>query len=386
MDDAVVNNASLNLDKYLGHDPVERTLVLQLGGSDPDKLAEAAARAELYGGFSEINLNCGCPSNNAKAKAFGACLMMTPDRVREIVSKMKRRTHGIPITVKSRLSAIDTRKKAIISQSPPVSTLVANIKQAGCSKVIVHARDCFLRGLSPAQNRTVPPLRYDDVFSLCESFPDMHFTLNGGVQGIEHAKELMAGSHGLGGVMIGRAAYKNPWLLGAADHECMGMDYISSPISPQEVTKTRMDVVQRYLSYADKILDSENIISTACGDGGVSDGVDDGSEECVFSDLCIKGPNTLPKLCKPLHHVLHGCGTASAFKQALDVTIKRAAKASHAGGVVSGEFVHTAMHDDGGAGKAHTAGAITKVFTLALEASGETGLQYLQEPIYVPKC
>ena len=396
MDDAVINNP-LALEKYIGHSAAENPLVLQLGGCDPTKLGDAAALCERYGGFKEINLNCGCPSDKAKSRDFGASLMMTPDRVREIVHAMSRRcVDGTPITVKCRLGAIDSYKSAKIHQSPPVQTFVAAVKQAGCSKVIVHARDCLLRGLTPAQNRTVPPLRYSEVHELCSTFPDMEFVLNGGVDGLASARERMRGDGSGGllrGVMIGRAAYKNPFILAPADQQTCGgvggpsqgvLGVLGESDVDSGCCSTRMNVVRRYLQYADGVLAGEEDVAESVAEVGPPDGdegccCDSGAvpSSSSFSSYAVsgRGGNTLPKLCKPLHHALHGCSQVAQYKQALDLAVKGAVKSSHRGTVAQGDFVHSLRSEEGGGGP------LTAVFESALGACGTDVLAFLMEPL-----
>jgi tRNA-dihydrouridine synthase len=184
----VADNALLhNLDKlehFLGRDiNVEPPIAVQLGGCDPENLGEAAYICEKYGGFNEINLNCGCPSNKAKRGGFGAELMHDPELVRRIVYEMKRKTSHTDITVKCRLGT-DQR-----NGWENLQNFVMACKDGGVSKMIVHARICILCGLSPAQNRSIPPLQYDIVHNLVRTFPDMTFILNGGIKTYEEVNQ-----------------------------------------------------------------------------------------------------------------------------------------------------------------------------------------------------
>ncbi len=193
-------------ERYLGHDPVEHPLALQLGGSDPGALAKAARIGAGFG-YGEINLNVGCPSERAGAGRFGACLMAEPALVAECVSAMREAT-ALPVTVKCRVG-IDDR-----DSYEDLAGFVEAVAGAGCRVFTVHARKAWLSGLSPKQNREIPPLRLDDVYRLKRDFPDHEIILNGGVGSL--AQALEHGRH-VDGVMIGRAAYQSPWILAAAD-------------------------------------------------------------------------------------------------------------------------------------------------------------------------
>jgi tRNA-dihydrouridine synthase len=190
MDNAIVyNNNNEQLADYIGfNNEVEPPLVLQLGGNNPERLGEAVSIAERYGQFQEINLNNGCPSNKAKRAGFGAELMLEPDLVRQILYNMKRRSSRSEVTVKCRIG-IQGKKE---SWDDLISYIEA-VKAAGCRKVIVHSRVCVLSGLTPAQNRTIPPLRYDAVYRLVDQYPELQFVLNGGVKGLHEVDCHMRG-------------------------------------------------------------------------------------------------------------------------------------------------------------------------------------------------
>jgi len=193
-------------DHLLGHDAVDGPVVLQLGGSEPDIMA-AAARIGAEHGYGEININVGCPSDRVKAGRFGACLMAEPDLVAELVERMSAAVE-VPVTVKCRLGIDRDDSFEVLER------FVARIAAAGCSQVIVHARKAWLDGLSPKENRSVPPLRYGFVHRLKAMHPDLHVSINGGITdwaGIE--AQLVH----VDGVMIGRAGYYQPALLAEAD-------------------------------------------------------------------------------------------------------------------------------------------------------------------------
>ncbi len=198
-------------ERLLGFDAEEQPVALQLGGSDPKQLAECARIGASFG-YREINLNVGCPSDRVQEGRFGACLMAEPALVGDCVAAMKAAV-SIPVTVKCRIG--------IDNQDPEQSldTLTANVKSAGVDALIVHARKAWLEGLSPRENRDVPPLDYDRVYRLKRAHPDLIVSINGGVTDLEQAREHL---RHVDGVMMGRAAYQEPWRLLAVDPELFG--------------------------------------------------------------------------------------------------------------------------------------------------------------------
>jgi tRNA-dihydrouridine synthase A len=200
-----------NRGRLLGFDASEHPVALQLGGSDPRDLAAAAKIGEDFG-YDEINLNVGCPSDRVKDGRFGACLMAEPALVAEGVDAMKRAVR-IPVTVKCRIGIDD--------QDPEIAldALARGVVAAGADGLIVHARKAWLNGLSPKENRDVPPLDYDRVYRLKASLPDTPIIINGGIASLAEAKLHL--DH-VDGVMLGRAAYQEPWRLLAADPELFG--------------------------------------------------------------------------------------------------------------------------------------------------------------------
>ncbi|MSO81092.1 MAG: tRNA dihydrouridine(20/20a) synthase DusA [Alphaproteobacteria bacterium] len=197
--------------RLLGFDAAEHPVALQLGGADPLVLAEAARIGEGYG-YDEINLNVGCPSDRVQAGRFGACLMAEPDLVAHCVAAMAR-VVAVPVTVKCRLAIDD------MPEWETLSALVGRIAEAGCGHVIVHARKAWLSGLSPRENREVPPLHPEMVWRLKAEFPSLAVTVNGGIRTLDEAERHLA--H-VDGVMIGRAVCENPWLLAEADLRLWG--------------------------------------------------------------------------------------------------------------------------------------------------------------------
>jgi tRNA-dihydrouridine synthase A len=198
-------------ERHLLHDPLEHPVALQVGGSDPGEMARCA-RLGANDGYAEININVGCPSDRVQNGRFGACLMAEPRLVADCVTSMKTAV-DVPVTVKTRIG-IDNR-----DSYEELATFTEALVLAGCDALIVHARKAWLQGLSPRENRDVPPLRYDVVFRLKRDFPQLPIVINGGVQTLAQAVKLM---NQVDGVMIGRAAYQSPWLLAAADSIVFG--------------------------------------------------------------------------------------------------------------------------------------------------------------------
>jgi tRNA-dihydrouridine synthase A len=217
--------------RFLRHDPAEHPLALQLGGSEPARLA-AAARLGEAAGYIEINLNCGCPSDRVSAGSFGACLMLTPERVAECVSAMRAAVR-VPVTVKMRIGVLEAGEgapwRAQLSswgeaQFARLRAFTALLLQAGCEAFIVHARQAVLGGLSPKDNRAVPPLRYEVARQLLREFPGTPFVLNGGLRdlaGVRRERE------GFAGVMLGREAYHRPAVVGELHQELWGDGWVA---------------------------------------------------------------------------------------------------------------------------------------------------------------
>ena len=209
----VTADAVLNGDRgrLLGYSAQEHPLVLQLGGSDPRKLAEAARIAEGFG-YDEVNLNCGCPSDRVQSGAFGACLMAEPDLVADCVVAM-RAVVSVPVTVKNRIAIDDLPARETLF------TFIDKVSAAGCSVFTVHARAAWLKGLSPKENREVPPLDYGLVAELKLARPKLTIVLNGGITTLDQCNGHLGT---FDGVMLGRAAYQTPGLLGEVDMRLFG--------------------------------------------------------------------------------------------------------------------------------------------------------------------
>ncbi len=218
-------------ERLLAFDPAERPLALQLGGSEPEDLAFAAAIGEGFG-YDEINLNCGCPSPRVQKGAFGACLMAEPERVADCVAAM-RGAVSLPVTVKCRIGIDDHEDYAFLAR------FVEIVAAAGCEVFIVHARKAWLDGVSPKHNREVPPLRHDFVHRLKAERPDLTVVANGGIRDLVQVREHL---DRVDGVMLGREAYQNPWRLAELDAALFG----------EGAPESRMQVVSAMAARAER--------------------------------------------------------------------------------------------------------------------------------------
>ncbi len=227
----VTSAAILHGDRnyLLGFSPEEKPLSLQVGGDQPQELATCAKIAEDMG-YDEVNLNVGCPSGRVQAGNFGACLMMQPQRVADCVDAMRQATH-LPITVKHRIGVDNC------DRYEDMAHFVKIVAEAGCQKFTVHARKAWLQGLSPKENRNVPPLRYEDIYRLKRNFSHLWVEINGGVTTLEQTQQHL---QSVDAVMIGRAAYDTPYLLATSDRDICG-----KPTSP----RPRADIAIAMLPY-----------------------------------------------------------------------------------------------------------------------------------------
>ena len=220
-----------NRERVLGFSPEEHPVGLQLGGSDANKLAAAAKIGADYG-YDEINLNIGCPSDRVQSGRFGACLMAEPDLVAECVAAMGEAA-SLPITVKCRIGIDDQDAEESLDK------FVDGVAAVGARTFIVHARKAWLKGLSPKENRDVPPLDYGRVARLKARRPELEIVLNGGIESLASARAHLGEVDGL---MLGRAAYADPYLLAEVDREMFGSD---------ETPSTRLDVLDRFVPYVE---------------------------------------------------------------------------------------------------------------------------------------
>jgi tRNA-dihydrouridine synthase A len=235
-----------DLERLLGFDVAEQPVALQLGGSDPDELAQAARLGEQFG-YQEINLNCGCPSDRVKSGQFGACLMADAARVRDCVAAM-RAAVNLPVTVKCRIGI--EPGMAGRSDLEFLREFIAIVATSGCSVFVVHARRAILNGLSPKENREIPPLRYEVVAALRSEFPQLSFVLNGGIRS---GVDALACLKNFDGVMIGREAYSHPYLLAELHQQLCGEG---------EALPDRTAVVHAYADYiAQQLVQGERMNS-----------------------------------------------------------------------------------------------------------------------------
>lgn len=220
-------------DRLMAYHPFEQPLVIQLAGNDPTLLAQAAKRAEMAG-FSEINLNVGCPSDRVQSGAFGVCLMKQPDVVAACLQAM-REAVGIPVTIKTRIGVDDLDTESYFM------AFMEAVHASGCRHFIVHARKAWLNGLSPKENRTIPPLDYDRVYRLKSVFPDCEVVINGGIDSVS---SVCAHLEKVDGVMLGRAIYQNPWIMRELD-QALGLPC---------PTTSRKEVLEAFLLYAEQAM------------------------------------------------------------------------------------------------------------------------------------
>lgn len=227
-------------DRLLGFNPVEKPLVLQIGGSDPLDLAASARIGQDYG-YDEINLNVGCPSDRVQKGRFGACLMLEPETVAEGVRAM-REAVTIPVTVKTRLGVDEN------DSYEELVAFISRVAEAGCETFIIHARKAWLKGLSPRENREVPPLRYDMAARLKADFPELAFILNGGIETLDAAMNHLGQ---FDGVMLGRAAYHDPYLLAEVDQRVFGA--CGEPMSREAVVEAMVPYIDSAVAQGQRL-------------------------------------------------------------------------------------------------------------------------------------
>lgn len=228
--------------RFLRYSAEEHPLALQLGGSDPKELAHCAALAEEYG-FAEVNLNVGCPSDRVQNNLMGACLMAYPEKVAEGVAAMQQAC-DLPVTVKHRIG-IDGR-----DSYEQLRDFVGTVADAGCRHFIVHGRIAILEGLSPKENRDVPPLKYDTVYKLKRDFPQLEIIINGGLKSLEDCQSQLA--H-VDGVMVGREAYQRPWMLAEVDR------LFYPELAGHSQPLTRHQAVERLFPYIEQRLRDDGV-------------------------------------------------------------------------------------------------------------------------------
>ena len=222
--------------RFLDFDTAEHPVALQLGGSEPDAMTRCAELAQKWN-YDEVNINVGCPSDRVQSGSFGACLMQSPDLVAQNIRQMQAAV-DIPVTIKCRIGVDDQRPRDALW------ALVEASADAGCMVFLVHARMAWLKGLSPKQNRDVPPLDYELVYQLKQSFPELEIVINGGINSIEECHTHL---EYVDGAMMGREAYSNPYVLSRVDREFYDLDVLPP---------TREQVMTEYMKYVDSKLAS----------------------------------------------------------------------------------------------------------------------------------
>lgn len=222
--------------RFLDFSEIEHPVALQLGGSDPDAMTQSAEIVQQWG-YDEVNINVGCPSDRVQSGSFGACLMQSPELVAENVKQMQAAV-DIPVTIKCRIGIDDQEPREALW------ALVDATASAGCKTFLVHARKAWLKGLSPKQNRDVPPLDYDLVYELKQDFPELEIVINGGIDSIEACHKHL---EQVDGVMMGREAYSNPYIMAQVDQAFYG---------DTQAPRTRDEVLNEYIKYADERLEN----------------------------------------------------------------------------------------------------------------------------------
>lgn len=232
----MVTTGALRFGKhdFLAYNEQEHPLVLQLGGSDAEAMAWSAEQAQERG-YDEVNINVGCPSDRVKNGSFGACLLAQPETVAACLKAMSA-VVDIPVTVKTRLGIDD------LDNDEHLHHFIDRIASAGCQHVILHARKAWLQGLSPKQNRDIPPLQYERVYLAKQRFPELTISINGGIKSLAEARQHLA--H-VDGVMIGREFYQNPWLLAQVDAFIAGDD--ARQLDRESVARAMIPYIQRHI-------------------------------------------------------------------------------------------------------------------------------------------
>jgi tRNA-dihydrouridine synthase A len=221
-------------ERHLRFNDAEHPVAIQLGGSDPVTLAQSAKLAEQRG-YDEVNLNVGCPSDRVQNGAFGACLMATPGLVADCIKAMQDAV-SVPVTIKHRIGIDEMDSYA------ELTTFVDTVAGTGCKTFIIHARKAWLQGLSPKHNREIPPLLYDTVYQLKLDFPNLEVIINGGIETLDDAEQHL---EKVDGVMVGRAAYHNPWMLADADRRIFGSE---NPVGdPADVIDAMIPYIEEHL-------------------------------------------------------------------------------------------------------------------------------------------
>lgn len=226
--------------RFLDFDEAEHPVALQLGGSEPDAMTKCGELAQQWG-YDEVNINVGCPSDRVQSGSFGACLMQTPELVAENVRQMQAAV-DIPVTIKSRIGVDDQEPREALW------ALVDAGANAGCKVFLVHARKAWLKGLSPKENRDIPPLDYELVYQLKESFPELEIIINGGINTLDDCEKHL---QQVDGVMMGREAYSNPYVLADVDQRFYGSE--DPPASREQVMEDYITYVDNFIAAGDRL-------------------------------------------------------------------------------------------------------------------------------------
>lgn len=221
-----------NREKLLGFSRIEKPLVLQIGGDDVNQLTECSKIAQDWD-YDEVNINVGCPSDRVQNGNFGACLMAKPELIAEAVEQM-RKAVNIPVTVKHRIGIDD------LDRYEDLKNFVGIVSRSGCDRFLVHARKAHLKGLNPKENRSIPPLRYEDVYCLKNEFPDLRIEINGGVKTLD---DIASHLNFVDGVMVGRSAYENPFLFAEVDSRFYGEE--KKELSRQQVAEGMIPYIEK---------------------------------------------------------------------------------------------------------------------------------------------
>ena len=227
-------------ERFLAFNEAEHPVALQLGGADPADMAQCAVFAD-EAGYDEVNINVGCPSDRVQNGNIGACLMATPERVAECVEAMTKAT-SLPITVKCRIGIDDQ------DSDEDLEKFITTVADAGCSTFIVHARKAWLKGLSPKENRDVPPLDYERVYRLKREHPELEIIINGGIKSLAETQQHLTQ---VDGVMMGREAYQNPYILAGVDREIYG---------DESIVPNRFEVIEAMYPYIEKQLQQDTYL------------------------------------------------------------------------------------------------------------------------------
>ncbi len=220
--------------RHLQYNTEEHPVAIQLGGSEPSELAQCAIMAE-DAGYDEVNINVGCPSERVQKGSFGACLMAEPKLIAECVDAMQQQVN-IPVSVKNRIG-IDEK-----DSYEELCHFIDSVAQSGCKTFIIHARKAWLKGLSPKENREIPPLQYDTVYQIKKDFPELEIIINGGIHTLDQCQEHL---EKVDGVMLGREVYHNPYMMAEVDQQLYNS---TSPI------KSRKEILQQFMDYVEKQL------------------------------------------------------------------------------------------------------------------------------------